>query len=182
MTRKTVPERSGLSATHTRDVFYGYDLRGLQTYARFDSASGEGVTNTYDGFGNRTAETLTMNGVSRTLTAGFNANGRRTSLRYPDGQTLSYTYDQLDRFHAMQLTGTGYLIYTPYYANGTVAAINRLKLSAGDWGYSDTATTYAYDLVLRLSRVTQALAGNSYDTTTTFTRNPASQIASLTRT
>ncbi len=54
-TVKVVPERSGLSSTHTRDVYYGYDLRGLQTYARFDSSGGEGITNTYDGFGRLTS-------------------------------------------------------------------------------------------------------------------------------
>lgn len=67
VTRKTVPERAGLSTTHTRDVFYGYDIMGLQTYARFDSASGEGITNSYDGFGRLLSATLLMDGVSRTL-------------------------------------------------------------------------------------------------------------------
>jgi len=28
-----------------------YDLRNLQTAARFDNLSGEGITNVYDGFG-----------------------------------------------------------------------------------------------------------------------------------
>jgi len=42
---KTVPERAGLTAAQTRDVYYGYDLRNLQLFARFDSASGEGITN-----------------------------------------------------------------------------------------------------------------------------------------
>ena len=51
MTAKIVPERSGLSAIHTRDIYYDYDLRGLQTKARFDSLVGEGVTTAYDGFG-----------------------------------------------------------------------------------------------------------------------------------
>lgn len=44
MTSKTAPQRVGLPATDARSVYYGYDLRGLQTYARFDSATGEGVT------------------------------------------------------------------------------------------------------------------------------------------
>jgi hypothetical protein len=44
MTRKTVPPRAGLTAAQTRDIFYAYDLRGLQIAARFDSLSGEGVT------------------------------------------------------------------------------------------------------------------------------------------
>ena len=42
MTAKIVPERSGLTAAQTRDVYYEYDLRGLQTKARFDSLGGRG--------------------------------------------------------------------------------------------------------------------------------------------
>ena len=47
MTRKIVPERPAphpypLTTAQTRDVFYGYDLRGLQLFARFDSPTGEG--------------------------------------------------------------------------------------------------------------------------------------------
>ena len=43
MTSKIIPEGSGLPASATRDVYYGYDLRGLQLYARFDSPTGEGI-------------------------------------------------------------------------------------------------------------------------------------------
>src|SRR3546814_9894025 len=39
MTKKVVPARTGLASTHTRDVYYGYDARGQQLYARFDGAS-----------------------------------------------------------------------------------------------------------------------------------------------
>src|SRR3546814_10756821 len=60
VTRKTVPARSGLSTTHTRDVFYGYDIKDLQTYARFDTATGQGVTNTYDGFGRLDTSSINM--------------------------------------------------------------------------------------------------------------------------
>ena len=56
---KAVPERAGLDPIHTRDVHYGHDLRNLQLFARFDSASGEGVTNTYDGFGRQTSSSIT---------------------------------------------------------------------------------------------------------------------------
>jgi YD repeat-containing protein len=42
VTSKVIPDRANLAATHERDVFYGYDLRGLQTYALFDSIAGEG--------------------------------------------------------------------------------------------------------------------------------------------
>ena len=58
VTSKTVPDGCAPiqvgtcpPASATRDVYYGYDIRGLQLYARFDSASGEGINNAYDGYG-----------------------------------------------------------------------------------------------------------------------------------
>ena len=62
MTIKVVPDCAELDATHERDVYRSYDLRGLTTSARFDGASGEGVIFGYDGFGRKTSETLTMDG------------------------------------------------------------------------------------------------------------------------
>ncbi|MDZ4328212.1 MAG: RHS repeat domain-containing protein, partial [Pseudomonas sp.] len=74
ITKKTVPERVGLAATHTRDVFYSYDLRGLQLQARFDSLAGAGVAYGYDGFGRAISETQNTDGVSRTLASQYDAN------------------------------------------------------------------------------------------------------------
>lgn len=54
LNRVTVKTPSAGQSTH-----YGYDLRGLQLYARFNSASGEGVTNSYDGFGRQVSSTTT---------------------------------------------------------------------------------------------------------------------------
>ena len=61
--RKTVPERPGLAAVHTRDVHYDYyNALGLQTKARFDGLDGYGVTNYFDAFGQPTTTLLTMDG------------------------------------------------------------------------------------------------------------------------
>src|SRR3546814_6958289 len=46
-TRKTVPELSGLSSMKTRDVFYGYDIKYIQTYHGFDSTTGDGINHIY---------------------------------------------------------------------------------------------------------------------------------------
>ncbi len=62
-----------------RNVYYSYDLRGLQTFARFDSTSGaDRVSNIYDGFGGLTSSTVVMSGVSRTVGRSYDANGNRT--------------------------------------------------------------------------------------------------------
>jgi YD repeat-containing protein len=93
MTAKLVPERAGLNPTHTRDVYYGWDARGLQTYARFDSPGGEGVINAWDQFGRLAATTLIMDGVGRTIQHHYDAGGRRTRVTHPDSGAFSYSYD-----------------------------------------------------------------------------------------
>lgn len=97
VTHKTVPERAGLGSTHTRDVFYDYDLRGLQLKARFDSLLGTGVTYGYDGFGRAISETQNTDGVSRTVSSLYNANSNRIRLTHPDGQYFQLDYDGLNR-------------------------------------------------------------------------------------
>ena len=78
MTVKIVPERAGLTAAQTRDVYYDYDLRGLQTKARFDSLAGEGVTNAYDGFGRLVSTWTSMGGDQPHASATYyDADGNR---------------------------------------------------------------------------------------------------------
>jgi RHS repeat-associated protein len=91
--RKTVPERAGLDPSHTRDVFYGYDLRNQPLFARFDSATGEGVTNVYDGLGRLGSTFVTLSGVSRELRYQYREDGARTRLRHPDGAGFGWNYN-----------------------------------------------------------------------------------------
>jgi YD repeat-containing protein len=97
MIAKLVPERAGLDPIHTRDVHYGYDLRNAQTYARFDSPTGEGVTNAYDGFGRLASSRINMGGVTRTLSYQHDAAGNRTRITHPDGVSFDTVYDGLGR-------------------------------------------------------------------------------------
>lgn len=99
VTAKIVPERAGLAPTHTRDVYYGYDIRGLQTYARFDGPGGEGVTMAYDRYGHKSSETLTMDGVSRSMMTGHDVNGAKAVTHYPDGIAVNYFRDALGRLN-----------------------------------------------------------------------------------
>ncbi|WP_187475438.1 hypothetical protein, partial [Salmonella enterica] len=88
MTSKIVPDAcvSGYACTNvpaamTRDVYFSYDLRGLQTAARFDSASGaDAVLNSYDGFGRISSTTTSMSGVSRTMSFLYDGDGNRTRI------------------------------------------------------------------------------------------------------
>jgi RHS repeat-associated protein len=166
-TVKIVPERAGLSATHTRDVYYGYDLRGLQIWARFDNVTGEGTNTGYDGFGRMTLSQMVIDGATRTLTYQYDKNSNRTQITHPDGQLLNYQYDGLNRMKAY-LQGTTSL--------GTMTYNNRGRMAAMAGG---VPTTYTYDPVGRLSALSHNLGGTAttHDVTYGFTYNPASQIA-----
>jgi YD repeat-containing protein len=107
VTLKTVPERptgpQALSSWQTRDVAYGYDLRGLQIRARFDDLlSGEGVTNAYDGLGRLVSASTSMGGTTRTLAYQYDANGSRTLLRLRSSQAEAVRSVQLGLGRARQ--------------------------------------------------------------------------------
>ncbi|HEY7811308.1 MAG TPA: RHS repeat-associated core domain-containing protein [Allosphingosinicella sp.] len=172
---KVVPERSGLLAAHTRDVYYRYDLRGLQTEARFDSLSGEGVSASYDGFGRLASSSISMGGVTRTLSAQYDAIGGRTELTYPDGAKISFAHDGLDRMTGVLegALGVGVALATIAYDDrGQRASMTR---RGGD------ATAYGYDGVGRLKTLGDTFVGATGNTSSTFGYNPASQITGLTR-
>jgi RHS repeat-associated protein len=169
MTRKTVPERTGLAATHTRDVFYGYDLRGLQTYARFDSTSGQGVTNVWDGFGRQTSTAVNLDAQSRQLSYLYDPDGNRTRITHPDTATyFAYAYDGLDRLKTVSNAAGTALISPTYNTRGLLASVPRYS-SAHD-------QTFNYDSASRLSGLSFSGGQAASTVSWTFTRNPASQL------
>ena len=172
MTVKTVPERTGLGTTHTRDVYYAYDSRGLQTFARFDSAAGEGLTTAYDGFGRITTGTITLNAVSRALAYQYDANGNRTRITFPDANYATTSYDGLNRPLTILRSGTATIAS---YAYDDLAG-RRTSFNGG------FTTSYGYDPIGRLFSLTNNLAASAANNQWSFTYTPSSQIASLTRT
>jgi YD repeat-containing protein len=172
MTVKIVPERAGLDPSNTRDVYYGYDLRNAQTYARFDSATGEGVTNVYDGFGRRTSTTTRYGATVRTLSYQYDAAGNRTQITHPDGAFFTYSYDARGRLTLLRESGVTWL-------NGF--SFNGQGLVSGQSYNAAWLSSYGYDAIGRLNALTHDLAGTGQDVGFTFGRNPASQITSRTR-
>ncbi|WP_165961170.1 RHS repeat-associated core domain-containing protein [Qipengyuania sediminis] len=179
LTTKIVPERSGLSSTHTRDVHYGYDLMGRPSYARFDSASGEGLAYVYDALGRMTSETQTMDGVARTLTSAYDTASARTTLTHPDWHQINYYRNTGSGLYYAAINSNP-LFYPPYNADGSLNWLYRWQSSIANWS-GDAATDLNFDALGRLSSIGQHLSGNSFDSTTTLSFNPASQIASTTR-
>ncbi len=167
MKAKIVPGRSGLAAAHTRDVHYDYDLRGLVTKVRFDSLAGEGVTNSYDGFGRVTASTLVLAGTSRTLSYSYDSNGNRKTVVHPDGAYAHYDYDGLDRMTAYLENGWNPLVALSYDPAGRRSGL----------GLQGTASAaYGYDGVSRLAALGFDLGGTGSDQACGFGYNRAGQV------
>lgn len=170
-TVKIVPERTGLAATNTRDVYYGYDLQGHQLYARFDSATGEGIAGSYDGLGRVISSTQAIDGATRTLNYQYDADGNRTRMTFPDGNYVSYSYDALDRPVLIQRSGTTTIASYTYDAAGRRNGFNQ-----------GIATSYGYDGIDRLISLANNPANTNYNNNWSFSYNPANQISGTART
>ena len=179
MTAKIVPERSSgsqaLSPGQTRDVYYNYDLRNLQLSARFDSQLGEGVTNTYDGFGRLIKSRIDMAGVARDLIYDYDADGNRLHITHPDNVTFRTYYDLRDRAILDREGDAGtYLVGFSFDPLGRIIARSNELAAAG-------YTYYGYEPGGGLSYLFHNLVGTNGDYTVSLSRNRAGQIESLTR-
>jgi RHS repeat-associated protein len=174
MILKVVPERAGLDPTHTRDVYYAYDLRNQQTEARFDSLSGDGVSSAYDAFGRQISSTLRSGSFVRSLGYGYDPGGRRTGLTHPDTQQFTYAYSSAGELMGVyQGAGTSApLAQFGYYPSGLIS----VRYEGGG-----SNATYGYDAIGRLNSQTDAFVGGTGNVTLGFAHSPASQIVLRTR-
>jgi RHS repeat-associated protein len=165
---KTVP--ASVSGAPGYSVYHGYDVRGLLEYARFSSDSGQGVTNTYDGFGRLKTSSSNMGGTARTVTSDYDLRSNRTQITHPDGKTFEYDYDTADRLFQL-------------FENGTTTVLATIGPDAEgrrDWitRNGGAVTDYEYDPISRLEILTHDLdgTGTANDAGFGFAYNPASQI------
>ncbi|MDJ0642613.1 MAG: RHS repeat-associated core domain-containing protein [Erythrobacter sp.] len=175
LTKKDLPYDPDIPSTHRRDVFYGYDLRGSRTYARFASTNGLGVTYAYDGFARLLSETQNTDGVSRTVSSQYDANGNRVRITHPDGKYWILDYDDLNRLESIR------------EATVQLGALGYNSLGLRDhiaWTASTSSTNrrdFDYDSVGRLEAIQLNLHGTAFDVSWDYTRNPASQILTETQ-
>jgi len=150
-------------------VTYGYDLLGHLTSATQGTTT---LSFTYDQLGRN----LTQVGPEGTVTSTWDLAGRRTSIAYPvvskvANLTVSYNYLATGEVSSI-VDGATTLASYAYDGLG-----NRSGVTYGN----STSQTYSYDTLYRLSKLTSALAGSTYDSCATFGYNPASQLTSTTR-
>jgi RHS repeat-associated protein len=172
LTVKSVPASPGGASAYA--VYYGYDLRGLMTYARFGSTTGAGVTNAYDALGRVVTSASNMDGTTHTVTSGYDAASNRTALTADSGYSAGSAYDLLGRMSAYKEGGTMTAVAFGYDSAG-----NRSSLAMGSSG-TTSSVAYGYDAIGRLTGLTHDLAGTPYDEALTFGYNPAGQIATRT--
>ena len=168
--------------TYSGDVTYNYDLRGLTLSSCFGStdacvSSGEGETNTFDGFGNLSTRTSRMTGAVRTLGYRYDREGNRMRVTHPDGWFFEYGFDGLNRVNSLNesvlaspAAATTLLLTISYRPSG-----GRLDLIRP----SGAVTNINFDNALRLGSFTQNFAVTANDLTNGFEYNPANQITKL---
>ena len=162
---KTLP-KTGSTAIYEYDTSYQYDLVGRLTRAQDVNTHYAAIT--YDALGRQLSETSNFS----TRFFAYDVAGRRTSLAYGDGFSVTYDYLVTGDTTAIRENG-GATIGT--YAYDDLG--RRTSLTRGN----GTVTSYAYDPASRLTSLGHDFAGTAQDVTSSFTYNMASQIGSRTR-
>jgi RHS repeat-associated protein len=148
---------------------YGYDNLGRMT-SNVDL--GKTLTFTWDALGRPLTE------VNRwgTTTSTWDVAGRRTRLQHPDGFYVDYDYLVTGETWKVRengaTSGVGVLATYAYDNLGRPTSMTR---------GNGTVKSYSYDAVSRPASIGEDLAGSGDDLTLGFTFNPASQIATTTR-
>ncbi|MCR5869376.1 MULTISPECIES: RHS repeat-associated core domain-containing protein [unclassified Sphingomonas] len=151
------------------DVTYSYDLVGHLTGA---SQTGNALTFGYDALGRN----ISQAGPQGTVAYQYDLAGNRTRTTWPDSFYVDY-----DRLVTGEVThirengassGAGVLATYAYDDLG-----RRTTLTRGN----GVVTSYGYDAVSRMNSLAHDLASSGNDVTTTFSHNPASQIAGFVR-
>lgn len=154
------------------DVHYGYDMRGLQTSARFTSPTGLGVTNNYDRVGRLTWTSDNSDGTARRLDFGYDANGNRTSITHPGSVTFVHDYDDLNRVTIIK-AGASPIATIAYTNSGDRGSLTRP---------GENVTSYQFGGDGRLATLGLNLGGDAQDHSLTYGYNPAGQLRTVTGT
>jgi RHS repeat-associated protein len=131
------------------------------------------VSQAYDNAGRVLSTTTSISATPRTVGYGWDADGNRQSMTYPNMSVISYVNDGLDRMQNILDQNNAVLATYVYDALG-----RRLSLTRGN----GTATGYSYDGASRLHVLSQTAppAYSAQNVDFTLDYNPASQITGRT--
>jgi YD repeat-containing protein len=141
-----------IPGTTSLDVYYGYDLRGLQLFARFSSTSGQGITNGYNTAGRPTSSANNVGGTNRTLAYQYDKDGNRTRLTWPDSNYVTFSYDALNRMTLVKQSGSTTVATFVYNSRGErdcwyASSSSNCSVAATN------ETDYSYDPISRLASI-----------------------------
>ncbi|MEM6682630.1 MAG: RHS repeat-associated core domain-containing protein, partial [Pseudomonadota bacterium] len=134
------------------DVHYGYDLTDLELYARFVSASGQGITNTYD----------------------YDAAGNRTHLEHDDNKTFTYVYDSASRLTDILDPSGAWVTDVSYDASSRLERLDHRDRFDWTAGYDGLSRLGSFEI--------DADVLSTDDLTETFSFSPANQLIQRTTT
>lgn len=157
-----------LPVGETDVTFSDYDLQGrLKTVSQ-----GNTWTMTYDALGRIRSEGSYLGAMSYD----YDAAGRRIKTTWPDGFYVTQDFYVTGEVQAIReygaLAGIGVLATYALDNRG-----NRIGIARGN----GTTTTYTPDAMSRLTSLFNDLANSAHDVTSTYTYNPAGQLATYTR-
>jgi RHS repeat-associated protein len=152
---------------------YAYDNLNRPLYAWTPTGSIWAVYWSWDALSRKTSESVaaTSAAVTSTVSYGYDAARRRTSITWPDAYYATYEYDYGNDLTAIRENGY------PYWALATTAYDNLGRRAATGLG-NGVVSNWTYDGIGRLASVSQDLAGTSQDLTLGFGYSPAGQIVS----
>ncbi len=174
-------------------VGYQYNALGLVTQETF--ADGTSQTFDYDAHGNLlTAKTLDAGGALTGTTAlTYNAVNELTSITYPNGQYLHFTYNPMTGQRTQSVDQDGFTVNYMYDALGR---LYQLKDGAGSlivqYTYNNlgqlqqkqngngTYTTYGYDAAGNVTSLVNYAGGTTVNSSFTYTYNLLGEQTSMT--
>jgi YD repeat-containing protein len=108
----------------------------------------------------------------------YDVAGNVTRITHPDGNYFTYARNTAGALDQINLNASTPLLKPIFDAPGRLNRVDRWRTSPGDWL---ARTTVGYDSVSRVASLATDVNGTTYDTTTSFSYDPASQITSTTR-
>jgi RHS repeat-associated protein len=157
-----------LPAPETDVTYHEYDLQGHLTSV----SNGISISASWDALGNQRVEY----GPQGPMSYDYDAAGRRIKTTWPDGVYVTQEFYRTGEVREIRESGnpSAATVLAEYFYDDRG---NRVGVHHAN----GSSTSYVPDSVSRLSSLTLDIAGTSHDSTSAFTRNPANQIVTFSR-